>query len=204
MSYYESVFIVRQDVSATAAETLADKLAKILKTNGGAISKREYWGLIHLAYKIKKNKKAHYFLFNMDAPPQAVQEMERNMRLDEDVLRFLTLRIEELDETPSIVMQNRRLRDEERNPSRPSRPTESAPQETKSKTPGQTPDKTKTEEPTTDAKSPGNEKKASTEKTPPDSSEESATTENEGNEGAAEEDATKEASVHDESVEGAS
>ena len=204
MSYYESVFITRQDVSATAAETLADKFAKILKTNGGAVSKRESWGLLHLAYKIKKNKKGHYFLFNMDAPPQAVQEMERNMRLDEDVLRFLTLRIEEVDETPSIVMQNRRLRDEERNPGRPSQLTEGASQETKSKTQSQTPDETKTEELTTEEKSPGNEKKASTKKTPPDSSEESATSENEGNKGTTEEDTTKKASVHDESVEGAS
>jgi len=199
VSYYESVFIVRQDVSATAAETLADKFAEILKTNSGAVSKREYWGLLHLAYKIKKNKKGHYFLFNIDAPPQAIQEMERNMRLNEDVLRFLTLRIEEVDETPSIVMQNRRLRDEERSPGRPTRLTEEATQETKSKTLGQTSDETKTEKPTTDEKSPGNEKKTSTEETPPDSSEENAATENEGNEGASDE-----ASVHGESAKDAS
>ena len=113
MPYYESVFIARQDVSASAAEALADKFADLLKTNGGTVAKREYWGLRPLAYRIKKNKKGHYFLFNMDSSPQAVQEMERNMRLDEDVLRYLTLRIDEIDETPSIMMQNRGRRDEE-------------------------------------------------------------------------------------------
>jgi len=204
MSYYESVFIARQDVSAAIAENLADKFEKILKTNGGAISKREYWGLRHLAYKIKKNKKGHYFLFNMDAPPQAVQEMERNMRLDDDVLRFLTLRMEEVDETPSIMMQNRRLRDEEHSPSPSSRLPEGAPQETALKTSGETPDETKTGELITDEKSPRDGKNTSTEKMPPDFSKESTTTKNESNEGAAEEGAAEETSGHDESGDNAS
>jgi small subunit ribosomal protein S6 len=127
MPYYESVFIARQDVSASAAETLADKFADILKTNGGSVSKREYWGLRPLAYRIKKNKKGHYFLFNTDAPPQAIQEMERYMRLDEDVLRFLTLRIEEIDETPSIMMQNRGRHNDESGDSPSSKPSKQEP-----------------------------------------------------------------------------
>ena len=80
---------------------------------GGQVTKREYWGLRNLSYRIKKNRKGHYMLFNLDAPPAAVNELERNMRINEDVIRYLTVRVETLEEGPSVVMQSRN-RGEER------------------------------------------------------------------------------------------
>ncbi len=105
MSLYESVFIARQEISAQQVEALADAYENVVKENGGSVEKRENWGLRSLAYKIKKNRKGHYVLFNIDAPADAVHEMERQMRLNEDVLRYLTLRVDELEEGPSIPAQ---------------------------------------------------------------------------------------------------
>ncbi len=113
MALYESVFIARQDVSAPQVEAIADGFAAQIEENGGKVAKREYWGLKNLSYRIKKNRKGHYVLFNLDAPSEAVQEMERQMRLHEDILRYLTLRLDEIDDEPSIQMQNRN-RDESR------------------------------------------------------------------------------------------
>ena len=113
MALYESVFIARQDVSAPQVEAIADGFAAQIEENGGKIAKREYWGLKNLAYRIKKNRKGHYVLFNLDAPSETVREMERQMRLHEDILRYLTLRLDEIDDEPSIQMQNRN-RDESR------------------------------------------------------------------------------------------
>ncbi len=107
MAYYESVFIARQDISATQAEGLADTFAKAVTDGGGKVAKREIWGLRQLAYRIKKNRKGHYILFNFDAPSGAIEEMERQMRLHEDVLRHLTIKVDELEEGPSIIMRNR-------------------------------------------------------------------------------------------------
>lgn len=104
MPYYENVFIARQDLSASQAETLGDEYAKLIEEKGGKITKRENWGLRTLAYKINKNRKGHYVLFNMEADAAAVNEMERQMRLNEDVLRYLTTRLEELDDSPSPIM----------------------------------------------------------------------------------------------------
>ncbi|MGB8274384.1 MAG: 30S ribosomal protein S6 [Alphaproteobacteria bacterium] len=112
MALYENVFIARQDISATAVEALSDRFTAIISENGGKVTKKESWGLRNLAYKIKKNRKGHYVLFNIDAPSPAVQEMERQMRINEDVLRFLTVRVEELEEGPSAVMQYRPGRDD--------------------------------------------------------------------------------------------
>jgi small subunit ribosomal protein S6 len=106
MSLYESVIIIRQETSTQQVEALADTFQEIIKENGGSIEKRENWGLRSLAYKIKKNRKGHYILFNIDAPSAAVQEMERLMSLNEDILRYLTLRIDEFEEGPSIPAQN--------------------------------------------------------------------------------------------------
>lgn len=114
MALYESVFIVRQDVTAAQVDTLADGFAKIVDDNGGSIQRREYWGLRGLAFRIKKNRKGHYVLFNIDAPSDAVQEMERNMRLSEDVLRYMTVRVETLREEPSPIMQGKGDRERER------------------------------------------------------------------------------------------
>jgi small subunit ribosomal protein S6 len=107
MAFYENVFIARQDLSGTQAEALADQFTTILTENGGTVAKREYWGLRTLGFRIKKNRKGHYILLNLDAPAAAVQEMERNMRLHEDVLRHLTVRVDALEEGPSAMMQAR-------------------------------------------------------------------------------------------------
>jgi small subunit ribosomal protein S6 len=109
--FYENVFIARQDISTTQVETLTETFADLVAENGGKIEKREYWGLRNLAYRIKKNRKGHYVLFNLEAPPAAVNELERNMRINEDVLRYLTVRVEELEAGPSAMMR-RAERDE--------------------------------------------------------------------------------------------
>jgi small subunit ribosomal protein S6 len=107
MPYYENVFIARQDISAAQVEALADTFTTLVNEQGGQVTKREYWGLRNLAYRVKKNRKGHYVLFNLDAPPAAVSELERNMRINEDVLRYLTVRVDALEEGPSAVMQSR-------------------------------------------------------------------------------------------------
>ena len=112
MALYESVFIARQDISTAQAEALTEQFAQIVGENGGTVSKKEYWGLKSLSFRIKKNRKGHYVLLNIDAPSPAVKEMERQMSLNEDVLRFLTIRVDELEEGPSAVMQSKNQRDE--------------------------------------------------------------------------------------------
>ena len=106
MALYETVFIARQDISAKAAEDLAKAFAKIVNDNGGEVKKTESWGLRNLAYKIKKNRKGHYTLLHIDGPSSAVVEMERNMKLNEDVLRHMTVRIEKLPEGPSTILKH--------------------------------------------------------------------------------------------------
>ena len=98
MPLYESVYIARPDISATQVEALTADMTKILEDNGGKVTKDEYWGLKSLAYRIKKNRKGHYSLLNIDSPPAALSEMERNMRLHEDVLRYMSIRVEEHEE----------------------------------------------------------------------------------------------------------
>jgi small subunit ribosomal protein S6 len=105
MSLYESVVIARQEISAEQVEKLADEIELILKNNEGRTEKRENWGLRTLAYKIKKNRKGHYLLFNYECAPDAVIELERQMRLNEDVLRYLTIKIEKFSNEPSIPAQ---------------------------------------------------------------------------------------------------
>lgn len=105
MALYETVFIARQDVSAKQVEDLAKGFAKIVNDNGGDTKRTESWGLRTLAYKIKKNRKGHYTLFHFDAPPKAIAELERNMRLNEDVLRYMTVTIEKLPEGPSAILK---------------------------------------------------------------------------------------------------
>lgn len=105
MPLYEHVILARQDISAQQAEGLNETFKNIITENGGKVSKTEYWGLRSIAYKIKKNRKAHYTLLNIDAPHEAVHEMERQMSLNSDILRFMTLRVEELEEGPSAMMR---------------------------------------------------------------------------------------------------
>ncbi len=107
MPYYECVYIARQDISVTQAEALNANFQNVIAENGGEVTKLEYWGLRNLAYRIKKNRKGHYSLMNLNAPASAVQEMERQMRLHEDVLRCLTIRVDELEEGPSVMVQSR-------------------------------------------------------------------------------------------------
>ena len=112
MPLYETVFIARQDIPAQEAEGLAERFSEIVTESGGSVARCEYWGLRTLAYRIKKNRKGHYTMLHIDAPSDAVLEMERNMRINEDVLRYLTIRMESLDESPSIIMQSRTAREE--------------------------------------------------------------------------------------------
>ncbi|MBK8175011.1 MAG: 30S ribosomal protein S6 [Rhodospirillales bacterium] len=112
MPYYECVFIARQDISAPQVEALTDNFAKIVEEGSGTVAKREYWGLRGLSFRIRKNRKGHYMLLNLDAPPAAVLEMERQMRLNEDIIRHLTIRVEELQEGPSAIMLSRSTRDD--------------------------------------------------------------------------------------------
>lgn len=107
MALYEHVFIARQDVSQQQVEALTEQFSNIIKEQGGQIAKTEYWGLRNLAFKVKKNRKGHYTLVNIDAPHAAVAEMERQMGISEDVLRFITVRVEEHETEPSAMMQSR-------------------------------------------------------------------------------------------------
>ena len=111
MPLYEHVFLARQDVSPQQVEALQKEFTDVITEGGGKITKSEYWGLKGLAYKIKKNRKAHYALFNIDAPSAAVSEMERRMSLSTDILRFITLRVEE-HETEQSIMMRKQDRDE--------------------------------------------------------------------------------------------
>jgi small subunit ribosomal protein S6 len=112
LPYYECVFIARQDVSAAQVESLTDDFSKVIEDGDGKVPKKESWGLRSLAYKIKHNRKGHYTLLNINAPAAAVQEMERLMRINEDVLRYLTVKVDELEEGPSAIMQSRSGRDD--------------------------------------------------------------------------------------------
>ena len=105
MALYEHLLIARQDISAQQVDALATHLKTIVEGEGGKIEKQEYWGLRGLAYRIKKNRKGHYVMFHIDAPHAAVAEMERNMRLNEDVLRYITIRIDAIPEGLSAMMQ---------------------------------------------------------------------------------------------------
>lgn len=121
MPYYESVFIARPDISAAQVDGLVELFEKAIAGGGGSIQKKEYWGLRNLSYRIKKNRKGHYMLMNIDAPADAVAEMERQMRINEDVMRHMTLRVEELEEGPSVIVQNKDRDDRPRRGPRPDR-----------------------------------------------------------------------------------
>ena len=121
MALYENVFIARQDMSPAQVETLADEYVSAMESLGGKVEKREHWGLKTLAYRIKKNRKGHYVLFNFDTNGDAVAELERRMRLSEDVLRYLTVRIDAVDERPSVMLQARPRDDRGRRDARPRR-----------------------------------------------------------------------------------
>ena len=115
MALYEHVLIARQDISAQQAEALNDQLKALLEEQGGKVAKIEYWGLRNLTYRIKKNRKGHYSLIAIDAPAPAVKEMERQLSINEDVLRYGTFKVEELDlELSPILARRDRERERER------------------------------------------------------------------------------------------
>ncbi len=107
MALYEHIFIARQDVTAQQVETMTEQFKGVIEANGGKVAKIEYWGVKSLAYRIKKNRKAHFSLLNIDAPAAAVAEMERLQSINEDVLRVLTIRVEEHEEGQSAMMRKR-------------------------------------------------------------------------------------------------
>ena len=107
MALYESVIIGRQDLTPSQFETLMEKFISVIQSFKGEIKKRESWGLRNLAYKINKNRKGHYILLNIESPPEAILEYERLMRLDEDIIRFLTIKIKHVDEKPSPLIANK-------------------------------------------------------------------------------------------------
>ena len=107
MALYESVIIGRQDLTTSQFETIVNEFISVIESLKGTIQKQESWGLRNLAYKINKNRKGHYMLLNIDGPADAIVEYERLMRLHEDIIRFLTMRIKSVDEKPSPLMNNK-------------------------------------------------------------------------------------------------
>jgi small subunit ribosomal protein S6 len=105
MPLYEHVFLARQDVSAQQVEELTAQIKGVLEQMGGKVTKTEQWGVKSLAYRLRKNRKAHYVLLNVDAPSAALNEVERQERLNEDVLRYITIRVDEHEEGPSAMMR---------------------------------------------------------------------------------------------------
>ena len=112
MALYEHVFLTRQDASNAQVDALTDQFKGLIATGGGKVTKTEYWGVKSLTFRIKKNRKAHYTLLNIDAPAPAVAEMERQMSISEDVIRFMTVSVEALEEGPSAQMRRRDEREE--------------------------------------------------------------------------------------------
>ena len=115
MPLYEHVYLARQDITAQQVEELTNQYKAAIEQLGGKVSKTEYWGVKSLAYRIRKNRKAHFTLLNVDAPPAALAEIERQQRLNEDVLRYLTIRVDAHEEAPSAMLRKAdRERDERR------------------------------------------------------------------------------------------
>ena len=107
MALYESVIIGRQDLTNSQFETLIDEFTSVIKSHDGEIKKTEYWGIRNLAYKINKNRKAHYYMLNISSSPETISEYERLLGLHEDIIRFLTVKIDKVDENPSLFMNNK-------------------------------------------------------------------------------------------------
>ena len=107
MALYESVIIGRQDLTNSQFETLIDEFTSVIKSHDGEIKKTEYWGIRNLAYKINKNRKAHYYMLNISSSPETISEYERLLGLHEDIIRFLTIKIDKVDENSSLLMNNK-------------------------------------------------------------------------------------------------
>ena len=114
MPFYEHVFLTRQDASNAQVDQLTEQFKSVLSGLGGKVSKNEYWGVKSLTFRIKKNRKAHFTLLNIEAPPAAIAEMERQESIHEDVIRFMTIRVDALEEGPSAMMRTSRRDDRDR------------------------------------------------------------------------------------------
>ena len=112
MALYEHVFLTRQDASTAQVDALIEQYKAIIEAGGGKVAKTENWGVKSVSFRIKKNRKAHYTLLNIDAPPAAVAEMERQMSISEDIIRFMTVKVDALEEGPSAQMRRRDDREE--------------------------------------------------------------------------------------------
>ncbi|NBO18620.1 MAG: 30S ribosomal protein S6 [Proteobacteria bacterium] len=112
MPFYETTVITRQDLSRQDITKLTDGLTAIVEQGGGKVVKNEYWGLRNLTYRIRKNRKGHYAMLGIDAPAAAIKELGRNIGINEDIVRALTVRVEALEEGPSAMMQQARSRDD--------------------------------------------------------------------------------------------
>ncbi len=113
MALYEHVFLARQDVTAQQVEALTEQMKSVIQTAGGTVPKVEYWGIKSLAYRVKKNRRAHFTLMNIDAPPAALTEMERQMRINEDVIRLITIKVDKHEEGQSAMLRKREDSDRE-------------------------------------------------------------------------------------------
>ncbi len=107
MALYEHIYLARQDISAQQVEALTEQFKTVIESLGGKVEKVEYWGVKSLAYRIKKNRKAHFSLLNIDAPPAALTELERQLGINEDIIRFLTVRVEALEPNQSVMLRKR-------------------------------------------------------------------------------------------------
>ncbi len=107
MPLYEHIVMTRPDISTAQVDAIVEEVTNLIKNGGGKVVNTEYWGLRNVAYRIKKHRKAHYSLFHIEAPAQAMQEVERQLRIHEEVLRFLTIRVEALEEGPSVILARR-------------------------------------------------------------------------------------------------
>ena len=105
MPFYEHVYLARQDLAPAQVESITEAFTKVVADNGGEVKGTEYWGLRNIAYRIAKNRKAHYVMLNIDSAPPAVQELERQVALNEDVIRYQTIRVEALETGPSAMMK---------------------------------------------------------------------------------------------------
>ncbi|WP_300378410.1 30S ribosomal protein S6 [Henriciella sp.] len=111
MAFYEHVLIARPDISPAQVESLTEELSEFLKSNGAKVGKTEYWGLRNLSYPINKQRKGHYTLLNLEAPSEAIKELERRQRISDDVIRYMTVRVDELDDEPSAMMGRKGRKD---------------------------------------------------------------------------------------------
>ena len=114
MPLYEHIFLARPDITSQQVDTLIEQYKGVIETAGGKITKNEYWGVKSLAYRVRKNRKAHFTLLNVEAPSSALSEVERLMSINEDVIRYMTIRVDALDDGPTAMMQKKERSDKRR------------------------------------------------------------------------------------------